>query len=867
MTVSLGLIKRFTQLKNSRFVLLFALFLLKTSLFGQILLSGDFRDAQLAEAFKKLERQGNLSVSFNPELVKNERVTVLFSKKTVAEAFDILLEKSPLSAKVEQGRFVIILPKPGPPPPAPRLVCGTVVDGETGEPLPFVGVFSIKNRLATGADSVGKFSLGLRPETAESDTLLFRSLGFLPLKMPARTFLGKTCQTIILRPAEQPLLEIVVADRAIEAFNLPRKTGGGAQLRPEKGGFVPSFGEPDPFRMLQFLPGVRTLGDRSGELHIRGGASDQNLVLWENIPLLHPNHVFGQVPAVEPFVVSHVDIWKGNAGADLGGAASGIVAMRSEFAAPPRFSVRAGGNLMSGYLSVLAPLFGKKGGLMVSGRSGLLGEREVFRQLFDYSVLYDARLVRDSVAALFPKDSITSLKKASFSDVNSKFFWQINPSSRLECSIFQSMDALKFKVSAGSIYTGRDTVRTWTTGANLRFKKNWSEKWASDFQLIGSNYGGHVGLDAMAAGPRMVERQQNRVQKNILRVENRFLLNPKMTFDFGLLIEGTDDSFAYLNASGTSTVQNGHSKLAAFFVKNQFQPAEKLRIEAGARLTNYQNSKKGLIDPRFNASFSARKWLTLKANGGIFHQFAGQVFYPNALGLNNEIWLSAGPKTLVPILRSGQLAGGFLFEKNGWTADFELFSKKTSEISGFGLRLNGEPQPQPELRGTENAAGLEVLLRKKWGRYTNWMGYTWCRSAQKFGQLNSGAAFPTDHDQRYALNWSQGFRLKNWDFSAVGHWRSGLPFTPGRSVSPSGEVVYVPRNSARLGHYSRLDCGAAYTFDRQKFRATVGATVFNVFNRENPQTRRFFVENGVLLGGSVQHGLGRVPNIYVLFRF
>ena len=53
---------------------------------------------------------------------------------------------------------------------------------------------------------------------------------------------------------------------------------------------APSLAEPDLFRTIQALPGVLTTSEFSTGLVIRGGNTDQNLILLDGITVYNPSH-------------------------------------------------------------------------------------------------------------------------------------------------------------------------------------------------------------------------------------------------------------------------------------------------------------------------------------------------------------------------------------------------------------------------------------------------------------------------------------------------------------------------------------------------------------------------------------------------
>ena len=56
---------------------------------------------------------------------------------------------------------------------------------------------------------------------------------------------------------------------------------------------APALAEPDLFRTIQALPGVLTTSEFSTGLVIRGGNTDQNLILLDGVTVYNPSHLGG----------------------------------------------------------------------------------------------------------------------------------------------------------------------------------------------------------------------------------------------------------------------------------------------------------------------------------------------------------------------------------------------------------------------------------------------------------------------------------------------------------------------------------------------------------------------------------------------
>ena len=93
---------------------------------------------------------------------------------------------------------------------------------------------------------------------------------------------------------------------------------------------VPKFGEPDIIRIIQLLPGVEARNDFSTGLNVRGGESDQNLILIDGFPIYNPFHLGGLFSTFIDPMVHDVTLMTGGFPARYGGRLSAVLDVHSQ---------------------------------------------------------------------------------------------------------------------------------------------------------------------------------------------------------------------------------------------------------------------------------------------------------------------------------------------------------------------------------------------------------------------------------------------------------------------------------------------------------------------------------------------------------
>ena len=85
------------------------------------------------------------------------------------------------------------------------------------------------------------------------------------------------------------------------------------------------FGEVDVLKVLMTLPGVTSVGEGSNGFNVRGGAADQNLVLYNDATVYNPSHLFGFFSAFDANLIRNVELYKSAIPEKYGGRLSSVV--------------------------------------------------------------------------------------------------------------------------------------------------------------------------------------------------------------------------------------------------------------------------------------------------------------------------------------------------------------------------------------------------------------------------------------------------------------------------------------------------------------------------------------------------------------
>ena len=120
---------------------------------------------------------------------------------------------------------------------------------------------------------------------------------------------------------DQELAEIVVVGGRQSAVD--NMMMGAEKFKPQILKNIPSaFGESDIMKIVLTLPGVTTIGEASSGYNVRGGATDQNLILLKGGTVYNPSHLFGLFTSFNSDAVEDVELFKSSIPVEYGGRIS-----------------------------------------------------------------------------------------------------------------------------------------------------------------------------------------------------------------------------------------------------------------------------------------------------------------------------------------------------------------------------------------------------------------------------------------------------------------------------------------------------------------------------------------------------------------
>ena len=343
-------------------------------------------------------------------------------------------------ATLENKLYIIGEKTKGELVPGKATIAGYLHDSKTGESI--IGALITIGNTKTGviSDQYGYYTLTI---PKGRNTLSIQSLGLRDTRRQVMVY-GNGRMNIDIQQLVIPLKNVTVSS---ERTSLVRGMQMGVQRVDIKAiKQVPvAFGEADVLRVVLTMPGVKSVGEASTGLNVRGGSSDQNLILFNDATIFNPSHFFGLFSAFNPEVVKDLQLYKSGIPAKYGGRLSSVLEVNSREGNKKNITGTAGIGLLTSRLNIEGPLIKDK-------TSFIFGARTTYANW---------------LLTLLPSEYKNS--QANFNDINFNITHEINKKNNLYFTGYLSNDRFNLNNDTTYHYGNRNLSLKW----KHVFNNNW----------------------------------------------------------------------------------------------------------------------------------------------------------------------------------------------------------------------------------------------------------------------------------------------------------------------------------------------------------------------------------------------------------
>ncbi|MEO6963009.1 MAG: TonB-dependent receptor, partial [Puia sp.] len=763
---------------------------------------------------------------------------------------------------------------------AGAVIGGYIRDGKTGEPVVGASVYIDNPRIGVASDQYGYYTI-LLPRGRH--VLNIQSIG---MKDTRRHILlaGDGKLNIDMQGQVMMLKNVIISAQKLS--NVKGMQMGVQKLDIKTIRQVPVvFGEADLLRVVLTLPGVKSVGEASTGLNVRGGAADQNLILFNEATIFNPSHFFGLFSAFNPEVVKDVQLYKSSIPARYGGRLSSVIDISSREGNKKNITGSAGIGLLTTRLDVEGPLIKDKSSFILGGRT-----------------TYANWLLN-----LLPAQYKNS--KASFYDLNLNITHQINKNNSLYLMGYTSND--HFNLNSDTTYSYSNT--------------NFSVKWKHIFndQFYGvftTGYDRYQYNISSEANPVDAYKLMFDINQKYLKAQFSYYLSASHALEFGLntinykLDPGSYQPVGKQSLVTPDVVSAERAEESALYLSDRYSISSRFSIEAGLRysLFNYLGPQtvnqyapglpkttdniigtqsygkgdfiKNYSGPEYRVSikYEISDSFSIKAGFNTQRQYI-HVLSNTAAIAPTDIWKLSDPN--IRPQAGGQVSLGLYknFKSNTIEASIEVYYKKIQDYldykSGAVLVMNHHVETDVvNTRG--KAYGVELLIKKNSGKLNGWISYTYSRTLLQLDDptsgevINGGKYYPANYDQPHSATSIVNYRVNHrFSVSMNATYSTGRPITLPIGLfyyDNAFRTLYADRNAYRIPDYFRTDLSMNIEGNHRVHQLTHNSWtigVYNVTGRRNPYSVYYVSENGAVNGYKLSIFGSAIPYVNYNIRF
>ncbi|MCH5239456.1 MAG: TonB-dependent receptor plug domain-containing protein [Muribaculaceae bacterium] len=675
-----------------------------------------------------------------------------------------------------------------------------------------------------------------------------------------------TFKTVPSYNLDEVIIIATGADRNLNAAEMGRHVIGSEAIMK----LPVLLGEPDIIKSLQTLPGVAQGVEGFTGLYVHGGENDQNLFLYNGLPLYHVAHLGGIFSAFNVSTVNKVDFYKSAFPARYGGRISSITDIKMN---DPEFN-KYTGKFTIGLLAANAYISGPIVKDKLAFSAGLR------RSWVDIVGLPALAVVN----AIQKKNGKKTIVNYNFTDFNARIDWKVGNGKiyaigyygrdylKIGLREFESNNKFSYVINPDTGQYEPDnsgdesTTKYYDENTNRLSWGNWGVSLNADYRVGGGYVNAITYYSKYSSRYRQLNEHQNDLEdpdtygrtydetSNAIgdfgfnlqftrQWRQTWLLRAGAEYVFhnyhpeGLINEFLDDRNHWIEDNGNPSVKANE---VSVYIDNLFNFGERASLDIGLRFADYfiKGNSFPRLEPRVSLRISLDDNYSIKASYARINQFVQQVS-PNYINLPTDLWqpVGLGKKPLSSDQYSigfyGNLPKGMYFSVEGWYKSMRNLVEYREGISMLNPNLSWN---EKTVSGKGWTYGVDLSITKEIGKVTGSVSYGLMWNWRKFDELNGGNKFPAKFDNRNKININASYKLNDkiefnagwtymtgnritmslYEYESAGAEYDDAPGIVGDKASREGYdnlqsspgIGYISnRNNIRLPAYHQLDLG------------------------------------------------------------
>lgn len=663
------------------------------------------------------------------------------------------------------------------------------------------------------------------------------------------------------------LTEVEIADKKTNANNTINEQGI-FKLTPTDVNKLPRvMGEVDWLKSTQFLTGVQSGNEGSLGFFVRGGSPDQNLLLYDNIPILNATHLYGFLSTINGDAIEQLEFHKNYVPATKASRLATVMDIDSKNGNTKAIKGSITIGIINAKFSVDGPIKSPKTTFSIYGRGSFFGA------------------ISKKISKKAYKNSLGSGIEIAyyFYDLNANIQHTFNGKHQLKYTFFLSHDFYNLQSEEiGNVsfipidttfsqvenkYNYKNKLRWMNIGNGLTWNYLPTEKWRLKNQLLFSNYSirfnrkEHETTDYLANqiyNANWLHDISSFVRNFSLKSATAFTPNTNNRTDFGIQLSMYNmqvlqsklnfqrdykDILSYI-PDVDSTTENKYPVfsffLATLSAQHEFK-YKQLQLTFGFNVNFYAHKKVHYITPegRFKIQYSLPKHIIIAGTAMYTAQHL-HLLNSRQSDILYDVWLPTD--AYIKPQTAWNFSASMHQQIKQWEWSVETYYRKMYHQIDYknnaGFLLNTKSiESQVYADGVGKAYGVEFYVAKSKGNITASIKYNLSWSTRQFDSLNNGQSFFYKFDKRHDLALMLAYRFKkHFDVAVTWVFNSGQRATIPQAYfySPNGWLPYYTGiNNYVLPKYHRMDISFNYTKETKRFTHLFNFSVYNLYSRQN----------------------------------
>ena len=728
-----------------------------------------------------------------------------------------------------------------------RVLSGYITEKGSKELLIGATISAPKYKTGTITNAFGFYSLSLPADSCE---IIVTYIGFAPKAF--KVDLSQSGNELNVEMIENKQLKEVTIKANKNEERLSQTTRMSViEIPIQQIKEIPALlGEKDVLKVIQLLPGVQKPSEGNSGIYVRGGGPDQNLIILDDANVYNAFHLFGFFSLFNGDALKSIELTKGGFPARYGGRLSSVIDLRMKEGNKEKIKGEAGIGVLSSRLVLEGPIVKGKSSFIVSGR----------RTYFDLFLL--------------PFQPADNKSGYYFYDFNAKANYEFSNKNKLYVSGYWGRDKAYGYNNYSSTEKNEYGIGWGNATATVRWNHLFTNKLFANASAVFTDYD----FTVIQKSNNFSLNFSSGIRDYMLKYDIDYRPNNNHNIKAGLqsIYHLFTPSALVIDDKIANSNTNKVNQIGAFenalYVEDDIKLGSKLRLNPGLRITHFATQQRNYInlEPRFNASYNINSTLAAKASFSYMNQYI-HMLSNTGVGLPTDLWVPSSNN--IKPQQSWQVAAGFAkdFIEKDFSVSLEGYYKKMDNIiaykegasflgtsnntDGFST-ANNYNWEQNITAGQGWSYGTELLVQKKVGKLTGWIGYTLSFTQWQFDELNFGKAFWARHDRRHDISVVAIYKIRKMtnDKNGVtlsGTWVYGTgnaitlpiaefnapvhnPGSIGTGSSFTQVSQYTGRNQFRMAAYHRMDVGIQLTRKMKHWIRTWEISIYNIYNRYNP---------------------------------